>query len=79
MYVYRNTAARSRNHCCRGKAISIITDLCARTSGYPGAWVCACEYVNVALLIPHATCKRHIVTSFVAPQDPQYFSTLSHK
>jgi len=27
-YVYRNTEARSRNHCCRGKGISITHSEC---------------------------------------------------
>ena len=34
---------------------------------------------GVALLIQHATRMRHVVTSFVAPLAPPYFSTLSHK
>jgi hypothetical protein len=42
-----------------------------------GACVCVCACVNVALLIQHGT--RHVVTSFVAPLAPPYFSTLSHK
>ena len=46
---------------------------------YPSAWACACAYVYVALLIKHATRMRHIVTSFVAPHAPPYFSTLPHK
>ena len=33
----------------------------------------------VALIIPHTTGMRHIVTSFVDPLAPPYFSTLSHK
>ena len=35
--------------------------------------------MHVTLLIQHATRLRHIVTSFVAPLSPPYFSTLSHK
>ena len=35
--------------------------------------------VNVALLVQHITRMRHIVTSFVVPLAPPYFSTLSHK
>ena len=34
--------------------------------------------MRAALLIQHATRMRHIVTSFVAPLAPPYFSTLSH-
>jgi len=33
-YVQRNTEARSRNHCCRGKAISITHDECVRSFSY---------------------------------------------
>jgi hypothetical protein len=32
-----------------------------------------------SLANPAATRMRHIVTSFVAPRSPLYFSTLSHK
>ena len=46
---------------------------------FSGEWACACACVHVALLIQHATRMRHIVTSFVAPQSPPHFSTLSHK
>jgi hypothetical protein len=45
----------------------------------PGAWAYACACVHVVLLIQHATLMRHIVTSFVVPLVPSYFSTLSHK
>ena len=49
--------------------------------------VCACVSagaqavgrVHVALFIQHATRMRHTVTSYVAPQAPPHFSTLSHK
>jgi hypothetical protein len=44
-----------------------------------GAWACACVCVHVAMFIQRATRMRHIVTSFVAPVAPPYFSTLSHK
>jgi hypothetical protein len=59
--------------------VCMRTRVCVRACGYPGAWACACAYVHVALLIQHATLMRHIVTSFVAPPAPPYFSTLSHK
>jgi hypothetical protein len=52
---------------------------CVRACGYPSVWACACAYVNLALLIQHATRMRHIVTSFMAPRSSLYFSTLSHK
>jgi hypothetical protein len=34
--------------------------------------------MHVALLVQHETRMRHIVTSFMAPLVPPYFSTLSH-
>ena len=40
-------------------------------------FVCVCVRVHVALLIQHATRMRHIVTSYVAPLAPPYFSTFS--
>jgi hypothetical protein len=36
-------------------------------------------WARVALLIQHATCMRHVLSSFVTPLAPSYFSTLSHK
>jgi hypothetical protein len=45
MYVQRNIKARSRNHCCRGKAISITYSEC----------------VSVALVIQHARRMRRII------------------
>ena len=58
---------------------------------YIFVFVCACAFVRVSerfslclcvrvsLPIHHATCMCHIVTSFVAPLAPPYFSILSHK
>jgi hypothetical protein len=43
------------------------------------ACVCVHAHVHVALLNQHATCRRHIAMSFVAPLAAPYFSTLSHK
>jgi hypothetical protein len=62
-YVKRNTEARSRNHCCPGKAISITYSEC----------------VSVALVIQHAKGMRRVILSSVACLAVRYFSTLSHK
>jgi hypothetical protein len=55
--------------------------VCARAcvNACPGESACACACVHVPLLIQHATRKRHIVMSFVAPLTPPYFSTFCHK
>jgi hypothetical protein len=66
------------NYCCRGKAKN-ITYSCVCARAYPGAWTFACAWVHVALLIQHATSIRRIMTSFVAPLAPPYFSSLSLK
>ena len=47
----RNIRARSCNHCCSGKAVSITH----------------CERVCVALVIRHAMRMRHIVSSVACP------------
>ena len=50
MYVQRNIEARSRNHCCCGKAVSIPYSVC----------------VSVALVIEHAKRMRRTILSSVA-------------
>ena len=57
--------ARSRNHCCRGEAISITYSEC----------VCS----SLAIVIQHAKRMRCIVLSSVAWLAVPHFSTLSHK
>ena len=47
----------------------------ARALGRVHAHIC----VHVVLLIQHAMCMRHVVTSFVASQAPPHFSLLAHK
>jgi hypothetical protein len=54
---------RSRNHSCRGKAISMTYS----------------KRVSVVLVIQHAKRMRRIILSSVACTAPQYFSTFSHK
>ena len=63
MYVQRNIKARSRKHCCSGKAINNTYSEC----------------MSVSLVIKHAKCMRHIILSSVASLAPPCFSTLSHK
>jgi hypothetical protein len=63
MYVQRNTEARSRNQCCRGKAINVTYSEC----------------VSVALVIQHAKGMRCIILSSVACLALPHFATLPHK
>jgi hypothetical protein len=58
----RNGDARSCNHRCSGKVISITHSACA----------------FVTLVIRHANFMRHIILSSVAGPAVQYFSTLSN-
>ena len=78
LYVRRHVAARSRNHCCHGKAIS-ITYSCVRVRVCVWVGVDARErawaYARVALLNQQATRRRHIMCGLIPP----HFSTLSHK
>jgi hypothetical protein len=61
-YVYRNIEARPRNHCCRGKTISIAYSEC----------------VFVSLGPQHAKRLRRIIFSSAARPALPYFPTLSH-
>jgi hypothetical protein len=63
MYYKRRIEARSRNHCCREKTISITYSEC----------------VSVPLIIQHAKRMRRIILSSVACLAVPYVSTLSHK
>ena len=58
-----NIEARSREHCCRGKAISITYSEC----------------VFVASVIQYARRMLRIISSSVACLAVLYISTLSHK
>jgi hypothetical protein len=62
IYVYRNTEARWRNHCCRGQAISVAYSAC----------------MSVALVIQHEKRMRPIIMSSVACLTLPYLSTLSY-
>jgi hypothetical protein len=59
----RNIEARSRNHFCRGREISITYY----------------KSVSVALVIQHAKRMRRIILSSVACPAVQHFFALSHK
>jgi hypothetical protein len=49
MYLEYNIEPRSRDHCCRGKAVSVIYSEC----------------VSVVLVTQHAKCMRRIILSSV--------------
>jgi hypothetical protein len=69
MYAKRSIEARSHNHCCRGKAISITYSEC----------VCVHACARSPLFIQHAKRVRCIVLSFMASRALPYFSTLARK
>jgi hypothetical protein len=78
MHVKLNMEARSRSHFCGGKQEVLHNSVCVRVRAcvcvcvcvcrgwvwvdYAGARAYACE--RLALLIPQATRKRHIVCDF---------------
>jgi hypothetical protein len=75
IYVQRNSVARSWNHCCLGKAISITYfSVCVCELARVSACVCVrvgvgtrardCAFALVALLIRQAKCILHIVCGF---------------
>ena len=70
--MYNVTQARSRIFAVEKQYYIFV---CVRARAY----VRACAREHVALLIQHATCMRHVVTSFVAPLAPPHFSILSYK
>jgi hypothetical protein len=63
MWVSRNDATRSRNHCCRVKAISV-------TYGF---------VLVAVFIIQPTKCMRHIILPSVVCSALPHFSTLSHK
>jgi len=63
MHESRNTEVRSRDHCCRGKAIGVTYS----------------EWVSVALVIQHEKGMRRIIWSRVACLAVPSLSTLSRK
>ena len=63
MYVQGYNEARSRNHCCRGKAINITHSEC----------------VPLSLVIQQAARMRRLIFSSVACPAVPYFSTLKYK
>jgi len=63
MYVERNIEKRSRNHCYRGKTISITYS----------------ELMSIASVMQRAKRMRRIILSSVACPSLAYYSTFSHK
>jgi hypothetical protein len=58
-----NIGARSRNHCCCGKAFSVTYS----------------KYVSATFVMQHAMCMWCVILSSVACLDVQYCSILFHK
>jgi hypothetical protein len=49
--IYRNTEARSRNHCCRGKAIRITYSECVCSLSYPACKTHAQYYIVILVIL----------------------------
>ena len=65
-----NNEARSRNHCCSGKAVSTTQSQC----------VCVCVCLSVTLVMKHAKrMRRMYYTVICGLTGSTTFSTLSHK
>jgi hypothetical protein len=75
--MYNVTLRHIRESLLLWKSNKYYTFLCVHTCVRVPKRVCVC--MHVALLIQHATCMHHILTSFVAPLAPPYFLTLSQK
>jgi hypothetical protein len=63
MYIWHNIEKLSCHHNSCGKAVSITYSKC----------------VSVALVIHHAKCMHHIISSSMACPDLPHFSKLAHK
>jgi hypothetical protein len=62
MYVKLNIEARSRNHCCRGKVMSVT--------------YCECVCVSVVVVVQHAERLLRGIVPFAACPAVPNFSTL---
>jgi hypothetical protein len=68
MYIQRKTEARSRNYCCRRKAVNVtyywsvsVVRVWKGGGGYSRMLACACAHV--ASFTQHAKLIRHIILS----------------
>ena len=64
MCIYRNMEARSCNHCCCGRTMSITQIVC----------VCVCVFVDLGM--QYAVRKRHIVICGL-PRSTTFFRIIS--